>query len=216
LALARRGLLRIRLFCALYFLDQDILLRRRRFGPRDSDAWHHGNLLMARIRSPETAQERPHVPRAPTKRIATEESAVPVAGIALHVSLYPRACAGESSRAAGRLGYAIVDGMNVRDSRVHNYPPRWNAAPSQELLVIRRNHRTGEVSLDPLRWRLIPHWCSDPKRRQSFLRISSRRFSISSGSSSSTRVSSLRASPSTWSISSSLAWIACVSLCSAR
>ena len=35
--------------------------------------------------------------------------------------------------------------------RVHNYPPRWNAAPSQELLVIRRNHKTGEVSLDPLR-----------------------------------------------------------------
>jgi putative SOS response-associated peptidase YedK len=39
--------------------------------------------------------------------------------------------------------------MNVRDSRVHNYPPRWNAAPSQELLVIRRNHKTGELSLDP-------------------------------------------------------------------
>ena len=49
---------------------------------------------------------------------------------------------------------AIVDGMNVRDSRVHNYPPRWNGAPSQDLLVIRRNHRTGEVSLDPL---LGPH-----------------------------------------------------------
>jgi hypothetical protein len=45
-----------------------------------------------------------------------------------------------------------VDGMNVRDSRVHNYPPRWNAAPSQELLVIRHNHQTGEVSLDPPRW----------------------------------------------------------------
>jgi hypothetical protein len=30
--------------------------------------------------------------------------------------------------------YAIVDGMNVRDSRLHNYPPRWNAAPSQDLL----------------------------------------------------------------------------------
>jgi putative SOS response-associated peptidase YedK len=27
--------------------------------------------------------------------------------------------------------------MNVRAS---NYPARWNAAPSQELLVIRRNH----------------------------------------------------------------------------
>jgi putative SOS response-associated peptidase YedK len=51
----------------------------------------------------------------------------------------------------------------VRNSRVHiNYPPRWNAAPSQELLVIRRNHKTGEVSLDPLRCGLIPHWCKDP------------------------------------------------------
>jgi len=46
---------------------------------------------------------------------------------------------------------------------VHNYPPRWNAAPSQDLLVIRRNHKTGEVSLDPLRWGLIPHWCNDPQ-----------------------------------------------------
>jgi len=52
--------------------------------------------------------------------------------------------------------------MNVRDGRVHNYPARWNAAPSQELLVIRRNHKTGEVSLDPLRWGLIPHRCKDP------------------------------------------------------
>jgi putative SOS response-associated peptidase YedK len=58
---------------------------------------------------------------------------------------------------------AIVEGMNMRDSRVHNYPPRWNGAPSQELLVIRRNHQSGEVSLDPLRWRLIPYWCEDPK-----------------------------------------------------
>jgi putative SOS response-associated peptidase YedK len=40
------------------------------------------------------------------------------------------------------MRYAIVDGTT----------PRWNAAPSQELLVIRRNHKTGEVSLDPLRW----------------------------------------------------------------
>ena len=50
----------------------------------------------------------------------------------------------------------------MRDSRVHNYAPRWNGAPSQELLVIRRNHRTGEVSLDPLRWGLIPYWVKDP------------------------------------------------------
>jgi putative SOS response-associated peptidase YedK len=58
---------------------------------------------------------------------------------------------------------AILDGLDVRDSRVHNYPPRWNGAPTQELLVIRRNHKTGDVSLDPLKWGLIPHGCEDPK-----------------------------------------------------
>jgi putative SOS response-associated peptidase YedK len=45
---------------------------------------------------------------------------------------------------------------------VHNYPPRWNGAPNQELLVIRRNHKAGEVALDPLRWGLIPYRCGDP------------------------------------------------------
>jgi putative SOS response-associated peptidase YedK len=69
---------------------------------------------------------------------------------------------GRVIQSSGPLRYAIVDGMNVRDSRVHNYPPRWNAGPSQELLVIRRNHKTGEASLDPLRWGLIPYWCNDP------------------------------------------------------
>ena len=69
---------------------------------------------------------------------------------------------GRIVQSSGPLRYAIVDGLDVRDSRVHNYPPRWNAAPSQELLVIRRNHTTGELSLDPLRWGLIPYWCQDP------------------------------------------------------
>jgi putative SOS response-associated peptidase YedK len=58
---------------------------------------------------------------------------------------------------------AILNGMDVHDSRFHNYRPHWNGAPSQELLVIRRNHRTGEISLDPLRWGLIPHFCEDPR-----------------------------------------------------
>jgi putative SOS response-associated peptidase YedK len=65
---------------------------------------------------------------------------------------------GRVIQSSGPLRYAIVDGMNVRYSRMHNYPPRWNAAPSQELLVIRRNHQTRDVSLDPLRWGLIPYW----------------------------------------------------------
>ena len=44
-----------------------------------------------------------------------------------------------------------------------NVRPRYNAAPSQELLVIRQNHKTGERSLDLIKWGLIPHWCTDPK-----------------------------------------------------
>src|SRR5215475_7678455 len=70
---------------------------------------------------------------------------------------------GRVIQSSGPLRYAIVDGMNVREG-LHNYPPRWNAAPSQELLVIRRNHATGELSLDPLRWGLISYWCQDPTR----------------------------------------------------
>ena len=62
-------------------------------------------------------------------------------------SFVPVMC-GRVIQSSGPLRYAIVDGLNVRDSRVHNYPPRWNGAPSQELLVIRRNHKTGEISLD--------------------------------------------------------------------
>jgi putative SOS response-associated peptidase YedK len=74
----------------------------------------------------------------------------------------PAMC-GRVIQSSAPIRYGIVDGMNVRDSRVANYPPRWNGAPSQDLLVIRRHHQTGAVSLDPLRWGLIPYWCQDPK-----------------------------------------------------
>ena len=70
---------------------------------------------------------------------------------------------GRVIQSSGPIRLAILDGLDVRESRVHNYPPRWNGAPSQELLVIRRNHQTGAVSLDPIQWGLIPSWCDDPK-----------------------------------------------------
>ena len=62
------------------------------------------------------------------------------------------------------LGRPSTGGISRDTSRADhdNYPPGWNG-PSQDLLVIRRNHKTGEVSLDPLRWGLIPYWCEDPK-----------------------------------------------------
>jgi putative SOS response-associated peptidase YedK len=58
---------------------------------------------------------------------------------------------------------AIVDGLDVSDRRINNIGPRYNVAPSQELLVIRQNHRNGERSLDLIKWGLIPYWCQDPK-----------------------------------------------------
>jgi putative SOS response-associated peptidase YedK len=61
------------------------------------------------------------------------------------------------------LRLAIVDGLDTSNRRMGNVGPRYNAAPSQELLVIRQNHKTGERSLDLLKWGLIPNWCQDPK-----------------------------------------------------
>jgi hypothetical protein len=54
----------------------------------------------------------------------------------------------QSDQSSGPLRYRIVEGVDFSDNRAHNYLPRWNAAPSQDLLVICRNHATGVVSLD--------------------------------------------------------------------
>jgi putative SOS response-associated peptidase YedK len=70
---------------------------------------------------------------------------------------------GRVIQSSGPLRLAIVEGLEVSDSRMGNVRPRYNGAPSQELLLIRQNHKTGERSLDLIRWGLIPHWCQDPK-----------------------------------------------------
>src|SRR5262249_49084296 len=38
---------------------------------------------------------------------------------------YIQSMCGRVIQSSKPLHYAIVDGMNVRDSRFHNYPPRW-------------------------------------------------------------------------------------------
>jgi putative SOS response-associated peptidase YedK len=70
---------------------------------------------------------------------------------------------GRIIQSSSPLRLAIVDGLDVSNSRMGNVRPRFNAAPSQELLVIRENHKTGERSLDLIKWGLIPHWCTDPR-----------------------------------------------------
>ncbi len=44
---------------------------------------------------------------------------------------------------------------------VPNFQPNWNLPPSQPAPVVRRNPKTGERSLDMLRWGLIPHFETD-------------------------------------------------------
>jgi putative SOS response-associated peptidase YedK len=70
---------------------------------------------------------------------------------------------GRVIQSSSPLRLAIVDGLEVSDSRMGSIRPRYNGAPNQELLVIRENHRTGERSLDLIKWGLIPHWCQDPR-----------------------------------------------------
>jgi putative SOS response-associated peptidase YedK len=40
--------------------------------------------------------------------------------------------------------------------------PRYNVAPTQNVLAVRFNPETRERSLDALRWGLVPIWAKDP------------------------------------------------------
>jgi putative SOS response-associated peptidase YedK len=70
---------------------------------------------------------------------------------------------GRIIQASGLLRYALVDGLDLPDTRMTNFPPRFNGAPGQDLLVIRQNPKTAERSLDPIRWGFVPRWTAEPK-----------------------------------------------------
>ena len=42
-----------------------------------------------------------------------------------------------------------------------NFPPSWNAAPTDSLPIVRLDAKAGQRSLDMLRWGLIPYWAKD-------------------------------------------------------
>jgi putative SOS response-associated peptidase YedK len=44
-----------------------------------------------------------------------------------------------------------------------NFPPSWNAAPTDTLPVVRNDTKAEQRSLDMLRWGLIPYWAKDIK-----------------------------------------------------
>jgi hypothetical protein len=80
----------------------------------------------------------------PSLQHAVRGAAAKLHELAWGINAYIAAMCGRIQSTAP-LRYAIVAGMDMRDSRVHNYPPRLNAAPSLGLLIIRRNHKTGEA-----------------------------------------------------------------------
>src|SRR5436305_15118218 len=45
---------------------------------------------------------------------------------------------------------------------IPNAPPRYNAAPTDPLAVVRFNPQTRTRALDLLRWGLVPLWAKDP------------------------------------------------------
>lgn len=60
------------------------------------------------------------------------------------------------------LAYAEHFGLDVASIQLPNAPPRYNAAPTQDLMVIRRNPATEKLDLSLLRWGLVPVWEKDP------------------------------------------------------
>ncbi len=66
------------------------------------------------------------------------------------------------------LGLAIISGTDIDDPRVKQFKARYNGAPRQELLIIRRHPETGRPTMSPARWGLIHNSFSgqDPPTQQ--------------------------------------------------
>ncbi|UDQ91351.1 SOS response-associated peptidase [Xanthobacter autotrophicus] len=57
---------------------------------------------------------------------------------------------------------AALFGVDPTLSPLPNVPARYNAAPTQDLMVVRRNPETGRRHLDLLRWGLVPSFAKGP------------------------------------------------------
>ena len=66
-------------------------------------------------------------------------------------------------RYASTLPPAFMRQLFKTENPLINFRPRYNAAPSQELPVVRLNRKTGKRHLDLLKWGLVPHGERDPR-----------------------------------------------------
>jgi putative SOS response-associated peptidase YedK len=48
-----------------------------------------------------------------------------------------------------------------REQPTPDIPANWNAAPTEDLPVVRYDVRAGQRSLDTMRWGLVPFWAKD-------------------------------------------------------
>lgn len=59
------------------------------------------------------------------------------------------------------IAYAEHFGVDPAAAPLPNAPPRFNAAPAQDLMVVRRHPQTGVRHLSLLRWGLVPSFSRD-------------------------------------------------------
>ena len=64
-------------------------------------------------------------------------------------------------RFLNRLPPAEIARLFATRNVAPNYPARFNIAPTDPVLAVRFNAKTGERSLDALRWGLVPSWAKD-------------------------------------------------------
>ncbi|HQS07356.1 MAG: hypothetical protein B7Y12_12875 [Rhizobiales bacterium 24-66-13] len=63
----------------------------------------------------------------------------------------------------GPVYYMERLGLESKNMPLPNAPARFNAAPTQDLLVIRRNPETARAEIGLLRWGLVPSFAKDMK-----------------------------------------------------
>lgn len=59
------------------------------------------------------------------------------------------------------IAYAEQFGVDPLAAPLPNAPPRYNAAPTRDLMVVRRHPQTGQRHLSLLRWGLVPSFSRD-------------------------------------------------------
>jgi putative SOS response-associated peptidase YedK len=65
-------------------------------------------------------------------------------------------------RVAQRWGpHSYASMLKVDLTSIPNAPPHYNGAPGQDYLVARVHPETQQMTLDLIRWGLLPHWATD-------------------------------------------------------